>query len=218
MAPSSAMSHADPTPLRRAAYLLLVVSIARWGWAASRMSRPDSGEGPEAAHLVATVERVDRQERAGRPLEDGERIDPNTADAVELDRLPGIGPSTAAAIVSSRAEGPPFSRAEELGRVSGIGPATVERIRPWLAFGPEHDPGGAHARRSPEGPGRMDLNRADANELETLPRIGPAIAARIVKERVERPFSSVDDLVRVRGIGAATVERLRPLVHVGGMR
>lgn len=218
MAPSSAMSHADPTPLRRAAYLLLVVSIARWGWAASRMSRSDPGEGPEAAHLAATVQRVDRQERAGRPLGDGERIDPNTADAVELDRLPGIGPSTVAAIVSARAEGPPFSRPEELGRVSGIGPATVERIRPWLVFGSEDDAGGAPARRSPEGPRRMDLNRAGLEELETLPRIGPAIAARIVKERGERPFSSVDDLARVRGIGTATVERLRSLVRVGGNR
>jgi len=59
---------------------------------------------------------------------------------------------------------------------------------------------------------RLDLNRATEAELELLPRIGPAMARRIVEAR---PFASVDELVRVRGIGARTLERLRPLVRVG---
>ena len=58
----------------------------------------------------------------------------------------------------------------------------------------------------------IDLNRATADELQLLPRIGPALAARIVEER-ERggPFRSVEDLARVRGIGPRTIERIAPL-------
>ncbi|MCB9619308.1 MAG: helix-hairpin-helix domain-containing protein [Sandaracinus sp.] len=69
---------------------------------------------------------------------------------------------------------------------------------------------GAQARALRDGR-PLDLNRATAEELELLPRIGPALAARIVDAR---PFVSIDDLRRVRGIGARTLERLRPLVHV----
>ena len=67
---------------------------------------------------------------------------------------------------------------------------------------------GARALRDGE---RLDLNRATPAELELLPRVGPAIAARIV---AGRPFSSVDELRRVRGIGARTLETLRPFLAV----
>ncbi len=58
----------------------------------------------------------------------------------------------------------------------------------------------------------LDVNRASAEELQLLPRIGPTLARRIVEER-ERggPFRTVQDLTRVRGIGPRTVERLMPL-------
>lgn len=63
--------------------------------------------------------------------------------------------------------------------------------------------------------GKLDLNRATAAELELLPRIGPALAKRIIDDRAARgPFRSVDDLARVRGIGGRTVEQLRPYVAV----
>lgn len=66
-----------------------------------------------------------------------------------------------------------------------------------------------------ENVGPIDLNRADPALLERLPRIGPALARRIVEDRRERgPFTSLDDLDRVRGIGPATLESLRALVTV----
>ncbi len=63
--------------------------------------------------------------------------------------------------------------------------------------------------------GLVDLNAADAEELETLPRIGPALAARIIAWRDENGgFRSVDDLRNVSGIGEKTFEGLKDLVRV----
>lgn len=66
-----------------------------------------------------------------------------------------------------------------------------------------------------EATGPLAINRADAEQLQSLPYIGPRMAAAIIEYRqVHGPFSSVDDLNRVSGIGVATVERLRLLVSM----
>jgi len=57
----------------------------------------------------------------------------------------------------------------------------------------------------------LDLNAATEAELMTLPGIGPELARRIVEGR---PFRSVDDLARVKGIGPKKLEVVRPLVLV----
>lgn len=57
------------------------------------------------------------------------------------------------------------------------------------------------------GPRCVDLNQATPTELESLPRVGPSLAARII---ASRPFTDVDALDRVRGIGPATLRVLRP--------
>src|SRR5690606_38949938 len=64
---------------------------------------------------------------------------------------------------------------------------------------------------------RVDVNTADAEQLESLPGIGPATAAAILSHRERHgPFRSVDDLIDVRGIGEAKLDALRDLVTVGG--
>lgn len=61
----------------------------------------------------------------------------------------------------------------------------------------------------------VDVNTAGADELETLPGVGPATAQAILEERERRgSFSSVDDLLDVRGIGDAKLDALRDLVRV----
>lgn len=65
-------------------------------------------------------------------LLEGERIDLNTADVYDLDRLPGIGPAKAEAIAAYRAEHGPFQSVDQLLEVSGIGEATLEALRPYL--------------------------------------------------------------------------------------
>jgi len=63
--------------------------------------------------------------------------------------------------------------------------------------------------------GPVDLNAADAALLETLPGIGPATAAAIIDHRERHgPFTAVDGLLAVRGIGEAKLAALRDLVRV----
>jgi competence protein ComEA len=63
--------------------------------------------------------------------------------------------------------------------------------------------------------GLVDLNAADAALLETLPRIGPALAERIIAWRDDNgAFTSIEDLLAVPGIGDKMLESLRDLVTV----
>ena len=75
---------------------------------------------------------------------------------------------------------------------------------------------GTSGRGESSAPGSpVDLNTASVAQLDTLPGIGPATAQAIVDYRsAHGRFSSVDDLLNVRGIGPAKLEELRPLVRV----
>ncbi len=68
-------------------------------------------------------------------------------------------------------------------------------------------------------PSKVNINHATAAELaEALPGIGPVKAARIVDHRVTvGPFDSVDALLDVKGIGPATLGKLRHLMTVGAV-
>ena len=64
-------------------------------------------------------------------------------------------------------------------------------------------------KQTPEFP--VDLNTATVAELQAISGIGPGLSARIVERR---PYQSVDDLLRVHGIGPKLLERIRPYVIV----
>ena len=64
-----------------------------------------------------------------------EVIDLNAADAYDLDRLPGIGPAKAEAILAYREEHGPFQSVDDLLAVSGIGEVTLENLRPYVTAG-----------------------------------------------------------------------------------
>lgn len=81
-------------------------------------------------------------------------------------------------------------------------------LSPRPAIAPAHSvaPEGAGARP-------ININRAGADELEKLPGVGPALAARIVEHR-ERygPFRRVEHLIAVRGISERRFAEVRPYV------
>lgn len=58
--------------------------------------------------------------------------------------------------------------------------------------------------------GAINPNMATESQLQSLPGVGPALASRIVSARSERPFRKLEDLDRVKGIGPAKLEKLRP--------
>lgn len=73
-------------------------------------------------------------------------------------------------------------------------------------------PASAHFVLS-DGRALLDVNAATAAELEELPEIGPVLAGRILEYReAHGAFSSVDQLTDISGIGAASLERIRPFV------
>ena len=67
-------------------------------------------------------------------------------------------------------------------------------VKNWIASGP------------------LDLNKAPVSRLETLPGIGPETAKAIVKGR---PYKSIEDLDRIKGVGPATIDKLREKVVIG---
>jgi competence protein ComEA len=87
-------------------------------------------------------------------------------------------------------------------------PAVGEPAPPAVA-----GPSGGAGSSAPSGP--LNLNTATADELDGLPGVGPATAAAIIEHRDRiGGFTSVDQLLDVRGIGEAKLEQLRPLVTV----
>lgn len=64
--------------------------------------------------------------------------------------------------------------------------------------------------------GKVNVNTASIEQLQLLPRIGPAIAERIVEYREAQRFEAPEDLLLVKGIGEKTFEMLEDYVSVSG--
>lgn len=65
--------------------------------------------------------------------------------------------------------------------------------------------------------GVVNINTAGTEQLQLLPRVGPALADRIIEFREKNgPFGSIDELVAVKGIGETALAKLEPYVTTGG--
>ena len=90
-------------------------------------------------------------------------------------------------------------------------------IGPWVAPGGGGPPPPAVARPAGVPAPLIDLDVATEVEIQALPRIGPALARRIVASRDSAgPFGGLEALRRVRGVGGATLKLLAPLVTFSG--
>ena len=152
-------------------------------------------------------------------------VNVNAASEKELMDLPGVGKATAAKIVAGR----PYASADDLAK-AGISKATIAKITPLITFGPgasaaasaaaaqpasatSQSGKAAKAAAQPAAAGALvDLNSATEKELDALPGVGKATAAKII---AGRPYASVDDLAKA-GVPKSTIAKLAGLVTVGG--
>ena len=71
--------------------------------------------------------------------------------------------------------------------------------------------------QSPAPKAKVNINAAPASELETLPRVGPKVAQRIVDFRTKNgAFKRIEDIMKVQGIGEKVYETIKDLITVGG--
>ncbi len=65
--------------------------------------------------------------------------------------------------------------------------------------------------------GVVNINTANAEQLQLLPRVGPALAGRIIAFRESNgPFRSVEEIVAVKGIGESSFAKLEPYLTING--
>ena len=199
--------------------LLVAASAARW------LERPQPLLEDVAAVDVAALEEASRAGKpapAANPKGPAAPIDPNTATAAELDRLPGVGPAMAARIVEER-ERAPFRTLEDLTRVPGIGAALATRLAGRLslpagparpetprntALTPVQRASGTVGKTAPEGP--LDINYIGSTDLQKVQGVGPALAAKLVARRDSLGrFGSWEQVDEVAGIGPVLLSRLK---------
>lgn len=217
----------EMTPQERLALLVLCLLLTGGGAARHLLARETSAVGVESGRLAADTSsfgsaaslttrvaaEVEEGRQRSRPLDEGEKIDPNRASAVELDRLPGIGPALADRIVAHRQANGRFGSLQDLREVSGIGDALLGRISAHVTLPAT---AGSRSGARSTASARVDINRADEADLQTLPGIGPSIASRIVAHRNEHGrFRSWEDLEEVSGIGPALRARLERSARLG---
>ena len=105
----------------------------------TRIYVPLIDEQPEAGAMPAIAAGTSSGPKAASPSNklhapsEG-KVNINTADATELQRLPGVGPSTAEAILEYRSQIRRFNSVDQLDDVKGIGPKKLEKMRPFVAL------------------------------------------------------------------------------------
>jgi competence protein ComEA len=146
-----------------------------------------------------------------KPAGDSGKIDLNTADSRTLETLPGVTPVIAKAIIAAR----PFRSIDDLQKVDGIGTEHLEQLKTVATVSL---PAKYVARILPPGKSapkaarpKVDLNTASRERLAAIAGATPEVVEAIM---AARPFSSLDDLDRVKGLTAEQLEQLRAALTV----
>lgn len=113
-----------------------VLFTGGWLWSQNRAGREYQItvlERREESGAVSSAQTVPEEESWPDSLLPGEKINLNTADELELQRLPGIGETRAADIVAYREANGPFETVEALDEVPGIGQGILDGLRDYAA-------------------------------------------------------------------------------------
>ena len=154
----------------------------------------------QASLPIATQEKADEQ--AKKPVYP---IDLNQANLDELARVPNLDRATAERIIKGR----PFESIDDLSRV-GVRAKTVARVRRYLKVEEAEPPPPLHPTATKPEP--ININSASLEEVVALPGIDPEMALQIVQKR---PYRSLADLGRVRGLKATRILALRDRLIFG---
>ncbi|MFF4344973.1 helix-hairpin-helix domain-containing protein [Kitasatospora sp. NPDC001540] len=190
---------------RRAVLGLTVLLVLATGYAVQHfwLARPH----PVAVPTIATAEAVSDRAEEGAP------VPPSTSPPLVIDiagkvQSPGLRTLPAGSRVADAltAAGGPLPGADT-GLLNLARPLTDGE---QILVGTDPLPGGA-VPAAPTGP--VSLNHAGAEQLDSLPGVGPALAQRILQYRLTHgPFQSLDQLRHVPGIGPRKYEDLKPLL------
>jgi competence protein ComEA len=162
------------------------------------------------------------------------KVDLNTADLKTIAALPGIGETLAQKIIDAR----PFKKLDDLSAVKGIGQTKLDGLKGLVSFSKVEAVKETAKKTEPvtvketakktepavketavktkpvevkEEKVLVNINKADLKTLQTLPGIGEALAQKIIDGR---PFKTMDDLGKVKGIGEAKLKDLTGLVSL----
>jgi competence protein ComEA len=141
-------------------------------------------------------------------------IDLNSADQKTLESLPGIGKSTAKAIIAGR----PYKSIDDLKRVKGMSDKKINAIKDKVTIGAAAATAAPAAIPKAAGTSGktatalIDLNSADQKTLESLPGIGKSTAKAII---AGRPYKSIDDLKSVKGMSDKKINAIKDKVIIG---
>ena len=145
------------------------------------------------------------------PAAPSAKVDLNTATAEELATLPGIGPAKAKAIIDGR----PYTSLKDFDQRKIVAASVADKIKGQVTVSKAKPATAATAPAPAPAPaapaGKIDLNTATAEELATLPGIGPAKAKAIIDGR---PYTSLKDFDQRNIVAASVADKIKDQVTV----
>ena len=187
--------------------LLLILALGVGGRVVRGIASQPTGQGGADTALDAQLAKVNAERSRGttRGAKAGRPPSPRKRRVSTDVNLQGRKNPPALSLGAMRSEQTP---------IGALDPAT---IRPSVASPDRPISQATRGTRPPDAASPMiDLDFAPADQIETLPRIGPVLAKRIVEDRAAHgPFGSLQGLERVRGVGPAMARLLQERVTFG---